>query len=112
MKQEIISFRLLEIKTDVILCNVFEDLWILCLPVKQVKDSKDSLKDSLLQVCLERDVQKELEEFVQNLFMEEYDLIQIPASLNVMYNFFNCLLGCVVFNLKQLIDSSIMSELT
>jgi hypothetical protein len=44
--------------------------------------------------------------------MEEYDLVQVPTSLNVIYNFFHGLLGCIVFNLKQLIDTSIMSELT
>jgi hypothetical protein len=44
--------------------------------------------------------------------MEEYDLIQVPTSLNVIYNFFHCLLGCFLFNLKKLIDRRIMSELT
>jgi hypothetical protein len=44
--------------------------------------------------------------------MEEYNLIQIPTSLNVINNFFHGLLGCVISNLKELIDSSIMSELT
>ena len=65
-----------------------------------------------MQVFLQRDVQKKMEEFIQNLFMEEYDLIQVLAYLNIIYDFFYSLIGCVVLNLKQLVDSSIMRENT
>ena len=65
----------MEIKADIILCNILEDFCVLSLPIKQIKNSKDSLKDSLFQVFIERDVQKKLEEFIQNLFVEVYDLI-------------------------------------
>jgi hypothetical protein len=68
----------------------------------------------LLQVFLERDVQKEFEEFIQNLFMEEYDLIQVRAylNMNIMYSLLHFLIVCVIINLKQLLYSSIMRELT
>lgn len=65
----------MKIKADIILCNILEEFCVLSLPIKQLKNSEDSLKDWLLQVFIERDVQKELEEFIQNLFVQEYDLI-------------------------------------
>jgi hypothetical protein len=44
--------------------------------------------------------------------MEEYDLIQVRAylNMNIMYSLLHCLIVCVIINLKQLLYSSIMRE--
>jgi hypothetical protein len=44
--------------------------------------------------------------------MEQYDFVNVSASLNVLNNFFYICHWRIVFDIKELIDCVVVSELT